>query len=375
MPPRLLDPRPYFANLPDPRRVTRNKLHSLHDILIIVLSAVLSGIEDWVGMETFAREREPWLRGFLELPNGIPSHDTLSDVMGRIDPVAFRAAFTAWATDALPDLAGEQVCVDGKTVRGSREGENPAVHLVSAFAGRARWVLAQQAVAEKSNEITAIPDLLSLLDLEGAVVSSDAMGCQKAIAQTIIDAGADYVLGLKDNHPTLCDDVQLWLDTAVARGRLPVLETIEKDHGRIEIRRYAISSQIDWLDAKADWAGLQAVGRVESTRIIGDDVSTECRYFLCSLTDQRRFAATVRSHWGIENQEHWVLDVQFGEDACRTRRDHSAENLALIRRVALNVLRHNGPPRDSIRQRKIRAALNDGYRLNLLLGTPTPATI
>jgi predicted transposase YbfD/YdcC len=374
MPPRLLDPRPYFANLPDPRRVTRNKLHSLHDILIIVLSAVLSGIEDWVGMETFAREREPWLRGFLELPNGIPSHDTLSDVMGRIDPVAFRAAFTAWATDALPDLAGEQVCVDGKTVRGSREGENPAVHLVSAFAGRARWVLAQQAVAEKSNEITAIPDLLSLLDLEGAVVSSDAMGCQKAIAQTIIDAGADYVLGLKDNHPTLCDDVQLWLDTAVARGRLPVLETIEKDHGRIEIRRYAISSQIDWLDAKADWAGLQAVGRVESTRIIGDDVSTECRYFLCSLTDQRRFAATVRSHWGIENQEHWVLDVQFGEDACRTRRDHSAENLALIRRVALNVLRHNGPPRDSIRQRKIRAALNDGYRLNLLLGTPTPAT-
>lgn len=374
MPPRLLDPRPYFANLPDPRRVTRNKLHSLHDILIIVLSAVLSGIEDWVGMETFAREREPWLRGFLELPNGIPSHDTLSDVMGRIDPVAFRAAFTAWATDALPDLAGEQVCVDGKTVRGSREGENPAVHLVRAFAGRARWVLAQQAVAEKSNEITAIPDLLSLLDLEGAVVSSDAMGCQKAIAQTIIDAGADYVLGLKDNHPTLCDDVQLWLDTAVARGRLPVLETIEKDHGRIEIRRYAISSQIDWLDAKADWAGLQAVGRVESTRIIGDDASTECRYFLCSWTDQRRFAATVRSHWGIENQEHWVLDVQFGEDACRTRRDHSAENLALIRRVALNVLRHNGPPRDSIRQRKIRAALNDGYRLNLLLGTPTPAT-
>jgi predicted transposase YbfD/YdcC len=374
MPPRLLDPRPYFANLPDPRRVTRNKLHSLHDILIIVLSAVLSGIEDWVGMETFARERETWLRGFLELPNGIPSHDTLSDVMGRIDPVAFRAAFTAWATDALPDLAGEQVCVDGKTVRGSREGENPAVHLVSAFAGRARWVLAQQAVAEKSNEITAIPDLLSLLDLEGAVVSSDAMGCQKAIAQTIIDAGADYVLGLKDNHPTLCDDVQLWLDTEVARGRLPVLETIEKDHGRIEIRRYAISSQIDWLDAKADWAGLQAVGRVESTRIIGDDVSTDCRYFLCSLTDQRRFAATVRSHWGIENQEHWVLDVQFGEDACRTRRDHSAENLALIRRVALNVLRHNGPPRDSIRQRKIRAALNDGYRLNLLLGTPTPAT-
>jgi predicted transposase YbfD/YdcC len=372
--PRLLDPRPYFADLPDPRRVTQNKLHSLHDILMIVLSAVLSGIEDWVGMETFAQEREAWLRGFLELPNGIPSHDTLSDVLGRIDPVAFRAAFAAWATAALPDLAGEQICIDGKAVRGSREGDNPAVHLVSAFAGRARWVLAQQAVAEKSNEITAIPDLLGLLDLAGAVVSIDAMGCQKAIAQTIVDGGADYVLTLKDNHPTLCEDVRLWLDTEVARGRLPVQETLEKDHGRIEIRRSALSPHIDWLDAKPDWAGLQAVGRVESTRIIGDQVSTDCRYFLCSFPEPDRFAATVRGHWGIENQQHWVLDVQFGEDACRTRRDHSAENLALIRRVALNALRHNGPPRDSIRQRKIRAALNDDYRLNLLLGTLTPVT-
>ena len=374
--PRLLDPRPYFMDLPDPRRVTRNKLHPLQDILMIVLSAVLSGIEDWVGMQAFAEEREAWLREHLglSLPHGIPSHDTLSDVLGRIDPVAFRAAFTTWATDALPDLAGEQVCVDGKAVRGSRDGENPAVHLVSAFAGQARWVLAQQAVAEKSNEITAIPDLLALLDLHGAVVSIDAMGCQKAIAQTIVDGGADYVLTLKDNHPTLCEDVQLWLDTEVARGRLPIQETLEKDHGRIEIRRYAISSQIEWLEAKPDWAGLQAVGRVESIRIIGDQTSTECRYFLCSFPDRDRFAAAVRGHWGIENQQHWVLDVQFGEDACRTRRDHSAENLALIRRVALNMLRHNGPPRDSIRRRKLRAALNDGYRSRLLFGQPSPAT-
>ena len=359
-------------NLPDPRRVTRNKLHALQDILMIVLSAV----EDWVGMEAFAQEKEAWLRDGLQLPlrNGIPSHDTLSDVMGRIDPVAFRAAFTAWATDALPDLVGEQVCVDGKTLRGSRDGENPAVHRVSAFAGRARWVLAQQAVAEKSNEITAIPGLLNLLDLDGAVVSMDAMGCQKAIAQKIVDAGADYVLALKDNHPTLCEDVQLWLDTEVTGGRLPVLETVEKDPGRMEIRRYALSNQIDWLDAKPDWAELQAVGRVESTRILGEEVSTQCRYFLCSLTDQSRFAATVRGHWGTENQQHGVLDVQFGEDACRARRDHSDENLALIRRVALNGLRHNGPPRDSIRRRKLRAALNDDYRLNLLLGIPTPAT-
>ena len=375
MRPQLLDPRPYFADLPDPRRETQNKLHKLHDILMIVLCAVLSGVEDWVGMADFAEEKEAWLRGFLELPNGIPSHDTLSDVLGRIDPTAFQAAFTAWATAALPGLADELICVDGKAVRGSRDGANPAVHLVSAFAGRARWVLAQRAVAEKSNEITAIPDLLALLDLRGAMVSIAAMGCQKTIAQAIVDAGGDYVLTLKDNHPTLCEDVRLWLDTEVACGRLPVLETVEKDHGRIEIRRYALGDRIDGLEAKPDWAGLQAVGRVESTRIIGDQTSTECRYFLCSFPERDRFATTVRSHWGIENQQHWILDVQFGEDACRTRKDHSAENLALMRRMALNLLSHNGLPRNSIRRRKRRAALNDDYRLRLLFGTPTPATL
>ena len=375
MRPQLLDPRPYFADLPDPRRETQNKLHKLHDILMIVLCAVLSGVEDWVGMADFAEEKEAWLRGFLELPNGIPSHDTLSDVLGRIDPTAFQAAFTAWATAALPGLADELICVDGKAVRGSRDGANPAVHWVSAFAGRARWVLAQRAVAEKSNEITAIPDLLALLDLRGAMVSIAAMGCQKTIAQAIVDAGGDYVLTLKDNHPTLCEDVRLWLDTEVACGRLPVLETVEKNHGRIEIRRYALGDRIDGLEAKPDWAGLQAVGRVESTRIIGDQTSTECRYFLCSFPERDRFATTVRSHWGIENQQHWILDVQFGEDACRTRKDHSAENLALMRRMALNLLSHNGLPRNSIRRRKRRAALNDDYRLRLLFGTPTPATL
>ena len=374
MHPLLPDPRPYFADLPDPRRETRNKLHELHDILMIVLCAVLSGVEDWVGMEAFAEEKEDWLRGFLNLPNGIPSHDTLSDVLGRIDPAAFAKAFTAWATAALPVLSGEQVCLDGKTLRGSRAGTAGPVHLMSAFAGQARWVLAQQAVAEKANEITAIPELLALLDLRGAVVSIDAMGCQKTIAHQIVEAGADYVLTLKDNHPTLCQDVQLWLDTEIAQGRLPVQETVEKDHGRVEIRRYALSVDIDWLEAKPDWSGLQALGRVESTRLIGGQTSTECRYFLCSFPDPERFAATVRGHWGIENQQHWVLDVQFGEDACRTRQDHSAQNLALIRRMALNVLRHNGPPRDSIRRRKLRAALNDDYRLRLLFGHPNPAT-
>ena len=230
---------------------------------MMVLCAVLSGVEDGVGMADFAEEKEARLRGFLELPNGIPSHDTLSDVLGRMDPVAFQTAFTAWATAALPHLVGQQICVDGKTVRGSRDGENPAVHLVGAFAGQARWVLAQQAVVEKSNEITAIPNLLELLDLQGTVVSLDAMGCQKTIARQIVEGGADDVLALKDNHPTVCEDVQLWLDTEVAGGR-------------IEIRRYALSNPIDGLEAKPDWVGLQAVGQVESIRLIGDHTSTEC---------------------------------------------------------------------------------------------------
>lgn len=364
----LPDPTPYFADLIDPRRETKNKLHKLTDIVMIVLCAVLSGIEDWVGMEEFAEEKEDWLRTFLELPNGIPSHDTLSNVLGRLNPQAFAETFQRWVQAALPSLSGQQVCLDGKTLRGSREGDK-AVHLMSAFAAEARWVLAQQAVDEKTNEITAIPDLLSMLDIKGALISIDAMGCQKAIAETIVTAQADYVLALKDNHPNLCEDVKLWLDTENANGRLPVYETIDKDHGRLEIRRYSLSSEIAWLTQKPDWAGLQAIGRVESIRTLGDKTSVECRYYLCSFTDLQRFAEGVRQHWAIENSQHWVLDVQFGEDANRARTDHSAENLALMRRMALNLLRNNGPTKDSLKRRKLRACLNDNYRFKLLFGT------
>jgi|SRR5512138_93104 predicted transposase YbfD/YdcC len=363
----LPDPRPYFADLSDPRRETRNKLHKLNDILMIVFCAVLSGIEDWVGMEEFADQKKAWFRGFLDLPNGIPSHDTLSDVFGRLKPEAFVEAFLRWIQVALPSLADEQVCLDGKTLRGSRVGDR-AVHLLSAYAAKARLVLGQQAVADKPNEITAIPDLLSLLDVQGAVVTIDALGCQKAIARTIVEAGADYVLALKDNHPTLSEEVRLWLDTETARGRLPQSETLEKGHGRIERRRYALSEQFAWLAPKAEWTGLQALGRVESTRLSGNKTTTEYRYYLCSFTDLARFADAVRGHWAIENGQHWILDVQFGEDANRARRDHSAENLALVRRMALNVLRHNGPSKDSLRRRKLRASLNDDYRARLIFG-------
>lgn len=363
----LPDPRPYFAELIDPRRETRNKLHKLGDIVMIVFCAVLSGIEDWVGMEEFAEQKEAWFRDFLELPNGIPSHDTLSDVFGRLCPTTFAEVFRCWVQVALPSLSDEQVCLDGKTLRGSRAG-HAAVHLVSAYAAKARLVLAQQAVADKSNEITALPDLLARLDLQGAVVTMDAMGCQKAIARQIVEAGADYVLALKDNHPTLSEEVRLWLDTEVRRNRLPEHETVDKDHGRLEVRRYALSAEVAWLAQKPEWTGLQAVGRVESLRTVGGTTTTEYRYYLCSFADLTRFAEAVRGHWAIENGQHWVLDVQFGEDAHRARTEASAENLALVRRMALNTLRHNGPSKDSLRRRQLRASLNDEYRSQLIFG-------
>lgn len=366
----LPDPRPYFSNIADPRRETKNKLHKLSDIIMIVFCSVISGIEDWVGMEIFAEEKETWFREFLELPNGIPSHDTLSDVMGRLKPGAFSEAFLCWTQRAIPSLEGEQVCIDGKTLCGSRM-DGKAIHLLSAYAAKARLVLTQQAVDGKTNEITAIPEILKCLNLKGAVISIDAMGCQRSIAEDIVQAGADYVLALKGNQPTLYEDSKLWLDTETEKGHLEVYETVDKDHGRIEIRRYTLSSTIGWLLERHDWPGLQAVGRVESTRIIGDKTSTEYRYYLVTFTDLKRFAECTRNHWSIENKQHWVLDVQFAEDSNRARIDYSAENLALVRRMALNVLQQNKPKKYSLRQSKMRASINDAYRLELIFGKPS----
>lgn len=361
----LPNPQPFFANLPDPRKVTRNKLHKLEDIVMITLCAVLAGHEDWVSIEDFAHANEEWLRRFLELPNGVPSHDTLSDVIGRIDRVAFARAFGAWVEAGLPELAGHQVAIDGKSLRGSR-GQDGAVHVISAFATQARLVLAAQAVPDKANEITAIPDLLAQLNLAGAVVTIDAMGCQREIARAIVDQKADYVLALKDNHPTLHDDVKLWIDNCDAQGHVRMHETVEKDHGRIETRRVVVSTELDWLAQKQAWPGLQAVAMVESTRDMAGKTSCERRYYLCSLRDVTRIAQTIRSHWAIENQQHWILDVQFGEDAHRTRKNHSAANLGLIRRTALNLLQQDTSTKWSIRRRKMRFQYDLKYRETLL---------
>lgn len=368
----LVSPVQYFAMLPDPRRKTPNKLHKLEDIIFITLCAILCGIEDWVGMEDFACENEEWLRQHIALPNGVPSHDTLSDVIGRINHRAFADAFSAWMREALPRLVGQQVALDGKTLRGSRSAEHGPVHLMSAFATQARLVLAAEPFTDKTNEITAIPALLRQLELRGAVVTIDAIGCQKAVAQSIVRAGAEYVLALKENHPVLHENVSLWLNDPVVQRTAQVVESVEKDHGRIETRRALVSTHLDWLSARADWPGLRAVAMVEATRttITTAENCTERRYYLSSLTQADQIASAIRQHWRIENQQHWILDVQFGEDAHRTRKNHSAANLGFVRRAALNLLRQDQNNKLSIRRRKMRALSNLPYRQQILCGSP-----
>lgn len=329
----LPNPQSYFKDLPDPRRTTRNKLHKLEDIVMLTLCGLVCGCEDWVAIEDFGEDNEDWFREFLELPNGIASHDTLSDVFGRIDPLAFEQAFAAWMKEGLPGLAGRQVAIDGKTLRHSCNAGERAPHLLSAYATEARLALAVSSVAEKANEITAIPKILNQLELSGAVVSIDAMGCQKSIAQALQNAQADYVLTLKDNHPKLSAAVSRWFAETKHLEALPTYKSSEKDHGRIETREVLVSTQLDWLEQRSEWANLNAVAMVQSTRQVRGEISCERRYYLSSLKEGDQVAQAIRSHWAIENSQHWVLDVQFGEDANRAREGNSAANLGVIRRI------------------------------------------
>jgi predicted transposase YbfD/YdcC len=366
----LPDPRPYFDGLEDPRRETKNKLHPLNTIFFIVLCAVLSGIEDWVGMEDFAEDRIDWFRRYLPLEHGVPSHDTLSNVMGRIKPKEFSQRFTDWVTAALPSLSGTHIAIDGKALNGSYDSskENSTIYMMSAFASQARLVLAQQHVEGKGNEIGAIPELLDMLNLEGAVVTIDAIGAQKKIVQHLTKEKADYVISLKGNQGNLHADAKLWLDTESKENRIPMMQTVEKSHGRIETRRYWLSTDLLWLNAREDWAGLQSLGMVEAERTVKGKTTVERRYYISSLDKVDRFSEAVRDHWSIENQQHWVLDVQFGEDDHRARKDYRAPNLATVRRIALNLLRRNADDKRSLRRRKRLAGLNDTLRAQFLFG-------
>ena len=361
-----------FGDMPDPR-IDRNKDHQLLDIFVVTLCAVLTGAEHWTEIEQFGKVKLEWLRKFIPLENGIPSHDTFGRVFSRIDPEAFAERFLAWVRAACGTVGKGLVAIDGKTLRRSCDAadDKAAIHMVSAWAAENRLVLAQVKTDEKSNEITAIPELLKLLDLGGCIVTIDAMGCQKKIARQITKAGGDYVLGLKGNQTKLKDDVERFFACA-ERDDYALLEsdthrTVEKDHGRIETREYRIVAE-DSFETKGEWGGLKAVGMARSERIVKGKTTNETRYFICSrMMPGEAFARAVRGHWGIENSLHWVLDVAFREDECRIRKDHAPENLALVRHMALNLLRQEKAVcKLGVKGKRHRCAIDEDYMETVL---------
>jgi len=362
-----------FAHVRDPRRA--NARHRLFDIFVIALCAVISGAEGWEDMEEYGYAQAEWFQQFLDLPHGIPSHDTFRRVLSRLKPDELTQCFVNWTETLRESLDGEIVAIDGKTLRRSFDhaASQGAIHMVSAWANAHRLVLGQLKVDDKSNEITAIPKLLRMLELGGAIVTIDAMGCQKEIAKTITEQGADYVLALKDNHPTLHEEAQLLFEDIKAE-RLDAITaechtTIDADHGRLETRHYWITSDIECLGVRGSWANITSVGLVESHREVGGEVSSEQRLFLTSLPcDAVRFAQAVREHWGVENALHWVLDVSFREDDCRIRQGHGAQNMAVLRHMALNLLRREPGHKRGIKARRKRAGWDRDYLFRVFTG-------
>jgi predicted transposase YbfD/YdcC len=371
----------HFESLPDPR-VNRTKDHELIDILVIGICTLLCGGEGFNDMQDFGKAKQEWFKTFLRLPNGIPSHDTFNRVFAALVPHAFLECFLRWTQSLRQAVAQEIVALDGKALRRALNSDQSLKYVVSAWAESNGLVLGQWKVADKSNEITALPELLRVLELSGCIVTVDAMGCQKKIAKEIIESDADYVLALKGNQETVHEEVKTFLDDALAQrlakrpkgaklskaaARLAIHETVEKDHGRIETRRYYQSDQLEWFADRAAWEGLNSVGMVESIREIGDQQTVERRYYLSSLPlDVETFGRAVRGHWGVENKLHWVLDVQMGEDQSRARTGYAAENLATLRRLALNLLKRDKTKRRGIKGKQLNAGWDHAYLLRLL---------
>jgi len=367
----------HFSELEDPRS-DHGKLHLLLDIIVIAICAVVCGADNWVEVELFGQSKEKWLRTFLRLPNGIPSHDTFNRVFRLLDPEQFQQSFCSWIEAAHTVTEGQLVAVDGKTLRRSHDrmlGKR-AIEMVGAWATANRLVLGQVKVAEGSNEITAIPELLQLLALEGCIVSVDALGCQETIAQTIIEQGADYMLALKGNQGQLCAVVQDLFEHAEQTAFRQVAHvyhrTVNKGHGRIEIRQCWTIAEPDFLEYVrefADWPRLDTIVKVHAERREGKEGTRKTRYFITSLgNDAQRALHTVREHWGIENRVHWVLDVVFSEDDSRVRRGNGAQNLAILRRIALNLLQQEKTARVGVKAKRLKAALDEEYLFKVLIG-------
>ena len=356
-----------FSDLPDARVEGRTD-HDLLDIVVLALCAVMSGAEGWDDIEDWGREREEWLRRYLPLRNGIAGHDTIRRVFETLSPMELELRFEAWMGEVCPAVKGRVIAIDGKALRGSARAERGlrALHQVSAYAADFGLTLGQRTCEEKSNEITAIEELLPALALEGAVVTIDAMGCQTAIAAQITEGGGDYVLAVKDNQLHLAEALRDFFATLNTPGhcrrQVSLHETLDKGHGRIETRRCSAVSELDWLDLlglKARWSKLASVACIESTRDMGGKISTEKRYVISSLpADSRRILHAVRSHWGIENGLHWCLDVTFGDDASLIRLRNAAQNFSFLRRLGLNLFRADKSRAISLPRKLKTAAYN-----------------
>lgn len=362
----------HFEGVEDPRD-NRGKEHKLLDIIVIAICAVISGGENWEDIALFGASKQEWLGTFLQLPNGIPCDDTFARVFARLNPQQMQNSFISWVKSVSQVLKGEVVAIDGKTLRHSydRGADKGAIHMVSAWASANRLILGQCKVDEKSNEITAIPELLKLLEIKGCIVTIDAMGCQKEIASQIIEQGADYVLALKGNQGGLFEDVQWLFEQAINTDFVDVdhdfSQSIDKGHGRLEIRRCWTLSNLDYLTQLPLWTGLQTIALVQSERRINGKVSTENRYYISSLPSNATvIAEAVRTHWSIENSLHWVLDVSFHEDASRIRKDNSPENMAVLRHFALNLLSRDKSSKFSMRAKRNKAAWDLAYLIHLL---------
>lgn len=358
-----------FDELKDYRVVGRCT-HKLTDIIMLSICAVICGANSWTDIEDFGHAKLSWLKKVLELPGGIPSHDTLGRVFSLINPVKFEACFLKWVNFAFEMTGGEIIPIDGKSLRRSydKKSEKAPIHMVSAWSAKNGIVLGQVATSEKSNEITAIPKLLDLLDVNGCIITIDAMGCQKDIARTIIDGGGDYVIAIKNNQPTLFHEVVECMENAIEEAfykntsTISFYETMDNGHGREEKRRYYIMDDLEDVESSFEWPGLNSIGMVESLRTVDGETSINRRYYISSIEkDGKTFGIAVRKHWHIENSLHWVLDVSFREDESRIRQNNGPENFAVFRRIALNSLKNEKSSKRGLKAKRMRAGWDEKY--------------